>query len=454
MTARRGSLRRRVAVLVAGSVAVAVVLVAVLTWLVVSSQVRASLDTALDREATRVQRLVRVDADWTGEGSEQCRYAAEPACVRLVETADEVGSGTGPLQTTEAALAVARGDQLRARWTAGPVRVVAVPTRPGEAALVGVPTRQADLALARTAVALTATGGVGVVLAGLLGWAAATVGLRPVRRLDEAVRRVRDSADPHDHVDLASTSPDDELGRLAVAVDSMLVELAAADDAQRAFVADASHELRTPLTTLRTNVQLLTADRPLRPGTRAALGAALGEEVAAMTRTVDDLVELAGDDRPRTAELVVEDVVAAARAAVAATSRRAPGVEVRTDLPGAPVGVRVPAGRLGRLLDVVLDNAVKYGAGGAVEVRVVSGTPGDGVVVVTVTDHGVGIPADERERVFDRFHRAPAARGLPGSGLGLAIAAQVVARAGGTITAEARADGGAGTTIRLVLPAG
>jgi two-component system sensor histidine kinase MprB len=234
----------------------------------------------------------------------------------------------------------------------------------------------------------------------------------------------------------------------------MLVELAAADDAQRAFVADASHELRTPLTTVRTNVQLLTADRPLRPETRAALSAALGEEVAAMTRIVDDLVELAGDDRPRTAELVVEDVVAAVREAVAATSRRARGVEVRTDLPDAPVGVRVPPGRLGRLLDVVLDNAVKYGAGGAVEVRVVSGTPGDGVVVVTVSDHGMGIPADERKRVFDRFHRAPAARGLPGSGLGLAIAAQVVARAGGTITAEARSDGGAGTTIRLVLRAG
>jgi two-component system sensor histidine kinase MprB len=127
-------------------------------------------------------------------------------------------------------------------------------------------------------------------------------------------------------------------------------------------------------------------------------------------------------------------------------------VEVRTDLQDAPAGVRVPPGRLGRLLDVVLDNAVKYGAGGAVEVRVVSGTPGD--VVVTVSDRGVGIPADERERVFDRFHRARSARGLPGSGLGLAIAAQVVARAGGTISAEARADGGAGTTIRLVLPAG
>lgn len=450
MTARRGSLRRRVAVLVAGSVAVAVVLVAVLTWLVVSSQVRASLDTALDREATRVQRLVRVDADWTGEGSEECRYASEPACVRLVEVDDEVGDGTGPLRTTEAALAVARGDQPRARWTTGPARVVAVPIRPGEAALVGVPTRQADVALTRTAVSLTATGAVGVVLAGLLGWTAATLGLRPVRRLDEAVRRVRDSADPHDHVDLASDSADDELGRLAVAFDSMLVELAAADDAQRAFVADASHELRTPLTTLRTNVQLLTGDRALPPGTRTALATALGEEVAAMTRTVDDLVELAGDDR-RAAELVSEDVVSVARATLAATSRRAPGVELRTELPDAPVDVRVPPGRLGRLLDVVLDNAVKYGAGGAIDVRVVRAAAD---VVVTVSDRGVGIPVDERERVFDRFHRAPAARGLPGSGLGLAIAAQVVERAGGTITAEERSDGGCGTTIRVVLRAG
>ncbi len=70
---------------------------------------------------------------------------------------------------------------------------------------------------------------------------------------------------------------------------------------------------------------------------------------------------------------------------------------------------------------------------------------------LTVRDHGPGIDADDLPFVFDRFYRAPAARGLPGSGLGLAIVRQVAEAHGGTVTAEA-ADGG-GTRMRLTLPA-
>lgn len=447
MTRRRsGSLRRRVAAVVAAAVALAVILVSALTWFVVSTQLDSSLNTALDREATRVQRLIAADPGWTNENGSTCRFVIEPACVRRVDAATEPGDG--PLRVSREALAVIEGSSPRERYTAEGVRVLVLPTGAGEAVLVGLPTRQTDTALQRTALALAVASATGILLAAALGALAATAGLRPVRRLDDAVRRVRATADPHAPIDLGDTGRDDELGRLTRSFSAMLGELAAAQDTQRDFVADASHELRTPLTTLRTNVQLLTGDRPLSDQTRAALQAALLEELDAMTLTVDDLAELARGDRAPRAVLAATDVIDAAREAVAAAGRRWPSaVTLETEAEG--VLALVPEGRLGRLLDVVLDNAGKYGAGHPVVLQV--DRDGDRQVIIRVVDHGVGIPPAERERVFERFHRGTASRGTPGSGLGLAIAAQIVADAGGHITAEDSPGGG--TTIRISLAA-
>jgi two-component system, OmpR family, sensor histidine kinase MprB len=442
---RTGSLRRRLAAVVAGAVAVVVVLVAVLTWFVVASQLHSALDTSLDREATRVQRLIQANADWTGEGSGGCAYAVEPACVRRIDTSEPVGAGSGPLTVTEQAHAVATRESARARYTADGVRVAVVPTRTGEAVMVGVPTRQTETALTRTAIALAVAGAIGIVLAAALGYVVATVGLRPVRALDTAVRRVRDTADPHERVDVHRN---DELGRLAGAFDEMLAELAAASDAQRDFVADASHELRTPLTTLRTNLQLLADDRPLDEATRAALRAAVTEEITAMQATIDDLAELARGDRPGADTLTTVNLVSVVRSSAATAARRW-GVSFRVQFPSSDVPVRVADGRLPRLLDVVLDNAGKYGAGEPVDIEVLDGRP----VLLSIRDRGIGIPPEDRAHVFDRFHRAASARGLPGSGLGLAIAGQIVAASGGTITAAARGDG-PGTEIVITLPAG
>ncbi|MGH2613610.1 MAG: HAMP domain-containing sensor histidine kinase [Thermomicrobiales bacterium] len=434
------------AVVVAGAVTAAVLLVAVLTWLVMATQLQGALDTALDREANRVQRLIEANADWTGEGSSNCRYAIEPACVRRISADDAVGSGRGPLQLTEAAHAVADRGTDQTRYTANDVRIIVLPTGVDEAVMVGIPTRQTDVAMQRTAIALIATGALGILLAAALGYAAATVGLRPVAELDEAVRRVRATADPRARVDLRHS--DDELGRLAVSFDAMLAELAAASDAQRDFVADASHELRTPLTTLRTNVQLLTGSRRLDDATRTALSTALANEIAGMQRTIEELGELASGDETAHLKLVPDDVTETVRDRVAMASRRWEPTEFRLATPANSIAALVPEGRLGRLLDVVLDNAGKYGSGKAVDVGV---RRHDENVVIVVADRGIGIPAEDRARVFDRFYRASRTRGLPGSGLGLAIAAQIVTAAGGTIVALAGPDGG--TTIRIVLTA-
>ncbi|AND17853.1 HAMP domain-containing sensor histidine kinase [Rathayibacter tritici] len=443
---RSGSLRRRLAAVVAGAVALAVVLVAALTWLVVSDQLRGSLDTALDREAIRVQRLLVSDPEWTGGQGSTCRYVIEPACVRRVDRMS--AAADGPLRTSAQVLAVIDGTSPRERYTSEGVRVLVLPVGDGGAVMVGLPTRQTDTALERTALALAVTGSAGVLLAAAFGAAAATAALRPVRRLDDAVRRVRAEADPHAPLDLGPDSArNDELGRLSRSFTAMLAELAIAQDAQRDFVADASHELRTPLTTLRTNIQLLTGANILDDATQATLRTALVEELDAMALTIDDLVELARGDRARPPALTAVEVVGAARAAATAAQRRWPSpVTVETAVEG--VQALVPDGRLTRLLDVVLDNAGKYGAGRPVRIKV--DLDDARRVVINVVDQGVGIPRAERERVFERFRRGAASRGTPGSGLGLAIAAQIVADSGGRITAEDSPGGG--TTIRIVLP--
>ena len=109
-----------------------------------------------------------------------------------------------------------------------------------------------------------------------------------------------------------------------------------------------------------------------------------------------------------------------------------------------PTIVRGTRARLARAVGNLLDNAVKWSPpDGAVEVEVHEGS-------VIVRDHGPGIAEPDLPHVFDRFYRAPSARGLPGSGLGLAIVKHVADAHGGTVAAE-RADGG-GTLMRLRLP--
>ncbi|KQS08726.1 hypothetical protein ASG04_07145 [Curtobacterium sp. Leaf183] len=448
MRTRTGSLRRRLAALVAGAVALAGLLVAVLTGFVVTTQLHGALDTALQREATRVQRLLQTDAGYTGDAASECRYVVEPACAREVTRDDAVGSGRGPLVLTAAAHRVATGERASARSTQDGVRVLVVPVRDGEAVMVGLPLAQTEVAVRRTWIALAGAGALSIVLAAVLGYVVAAVGLRPIQSLDAAVRRVRDTADPHARVEVHRN---DELGRLADAFDDMLARLAAASDRQRDFVADASHELRTPLTTLRTNLQLLGGDRALDPGTQTALRRAVSEELRAMQLTVDDLSELARGDRHDAGFLDSEDLVTALHEVADTTARRWDvSVTVHAADEAAPVArapVVIASGRLRRLLDVVLDNAGKYGEGTPVDVRV--RVTAD-TTSIEVTDGGIGIPPEDRQRVFDRFHRAASARGRHGSGLGLAIAAQICAASGGSVSAHA-GPSGTGTTIRITL---
>ncbi|MFZ2239464.1 MAG: HAMP domain-containing sensor histidine kinase, partial [Gordonia amarae] len=232
---------------------------------------------------------------------------------------------------------------------------------------------------------------------------------------------------------------------------TMLAALAESRDRQSRLVADAGHELKTPLTSLRTNLELLmAASAPGAPAMDASDMIELRSDVLAqieeLSTLVGDLVDLAREDAKH---VIVEelDLVDIIERSLDRARRRRSDVEFVTTL--VPWYVFGEEHGLSRAVLNVLDNAAKWSPRGhAVQVQLDQIAPT--MVELTVADSGPGIPAEDRELVFERFYRSAEARSMPGSGLGLAIVRQVVLRMGGTIRAEQSDAGGA--LIRMTLP--
>ncbi|MDQ4048090.1 MAG: HAMP domain-containing histidine kinase, partial [Actinomycetota bacterium] len=280
-----------------------------------------------------------------------------------------------------------------------------------------------------------ALGGIG--LAAALAPLVARTALRPVADLSDAAEHVARTRDLSRRID--SSSPD-ELGRLARSYNTMLAALERSMGQQRQLVADASHELRTPLTSLRTNVEVLAAEKGMAPEDRRRLLRDVVGQLEELSVLVGDLVDLARDraDEEHAEDLRLDELVGEV---VERARRRHPEREFR--LEAEPTLVRGVAARLDRAVGNLLDNAQKWSPPGApVEVRVSAGE-------VEVRDHGPGIAEEDLPFVFDRFYRAAAARELPGSGLGLAIVRQVAEAHGGQATAEPAAGGGTRLRLRL-----
>jgi signal transduction histidine kinase len=199
---------------------------------------------------------------------------------------------------------------------------------------------------------------------------------------------------------------------------------------QLAFTADASHELRTPLTVIEAEASLaLQKDRDA-DSYRASIQS-IAKEGARLRRIVEDLLWLARfesePDRPELATVDVGEVATdAVRRFLHVADQRGIQLSGRVTTPVPPL-VTAPSDWIDRLAGVLVDNACRYTPeGGTVEISVVTG---DGRVRLAVDDSGPGIPAEERARIFDRFHRANEKPG--GAGLGLAIGNAIVTATGG-----------------------
>jgi len=307
----------------------------------------------------------------------------------------------------------------------------------------------ADLARARRSIdqATLISIPVAVALAALAGWLVTGRALRPVAMMAEAAERI-DARSPKGRLPIAD--PKDELGRLGRRFNELLDRLDAAMAQQRRFLADAAHELRTPLARMLGEAESRLSSPPTAAD-RESLDR-IHDDLRQASSLVDELMQLARADAGSVdavlAQGYLDDVVSDAVVPWVAEARRR---EVELDVSKLEEAPAVVDARLvNRLVGVLVHNALQYTpAGGRVEVRVVQSGR---CATLEVEDSGIGIPPDERERVFERFFRGVAARqrAPEGSGLGLAIAHWVARQHSASITVGAGELGGA--LFRVVFP--
>ncbi|MFI5981306.1 sensor histidine kinase [Streptomyces sp. NPDC051555] len=387
------------------------------------------------------------------------RLPAPESGVDLVLVLDSAGAVTaasgdpGRLPAELAGLRPAAGADARAAVLPPPApgsgerRAVVVVRSPGAPGAAGTPhyvyamTVLGDVDGATRSVAYGMLGGAPplIAFAAALAWWVAGLALRPVTAIGDALASVTAS-------ELDRRVPDpggaDEIARLARTVNDTLDRLERSDARQRQFTADASHELRNPLAAVRSRLEV-ALEEPDRESVAAALA-----DTERLQRIAADLLLLArldGRPAPRT-----EPVDLALLAAEDAARRRAPRVRLRVAA-GAPVPAVGDPARLERALANLVDNALRHAR---TEVVVRAYARG-GWNVLEVADDGPGIPAADRDRVFERFVRLDPDRGRAsgGTGLGLAIAREIARSHGGEVNAAAPADGG-GARLVLRLPAG
>ena len=439
------SLRARLTLAVAVAVAAAIAIACGVVYVIVRNDLRGQVDDTLRNRAAAAQaafnrpgfgRFFAPLGEGGGDTLVQLvqangtvlRAPYSPIAIPVDRETKSVAGGTAGAYLTDSTV-----DGVH-------VRVLTAPLGQGLAVQVLRPLQEVDHTLNKLALLMVLVAAGGIALAVAAGAIVSRAALAPVRRLGNATEEVARTHDLSLRVEVEGA---DELGRLAESFNEMLEALEQSVGAQRQLVADASHELRTPLTSLRTNIEVLARGEGPTGERRDQLMRDLTEQLEEMSALVNDLVELAREaaQQPEAEEvrldLVVNDVIER-------TQRRAPGVAIEAELEESTVN-GVPTA-LERAVANLLDNAVKWSPpGGVIEVAVRRGE-------VTVRDHGRGIDEADLPLVFDRFYRAPAARGMPGSGLGLAIVKQVAEQHGGSVSAESPEGGGA--LLRLTIVSG
>jgi signal transduction histidine kinase len=267
----------------------------------------------------------------------------------------------------------------------------------------------------------------------------------PIRQMVSAARAMARG----DYGRRVTATSRDEVGELARAFNAMAAELQEVDRLRRDLVANASHELRTPLGALQARLENLV-DGVERPNQRALADALrqverlgrLVEQLLDLSKLESGAVPLERTDIP--ANALLEDVAAEWR-----EHADARGVRLEIQRSSAPFVMRVDEERMRQVLTNLVGNAVRHSPpSGRV---VVSAHADDGCARVEVVDEGPGIPADELERVFERFYRSDHARSTDdgGAGLGLAIARWIVELHGGTIRAAPAQPHGCRIVVEL-----
>ena len=448
--------RRRAGVRVRVTVGAVLVLATVLTAscigvvLITEHTLTADLDQAATLRAHDVASLLPAGA----------LGATVPGAGEESSFVQVVGSGDGVVSAS--ANVAGQGPVIRAPTAAQPVTMTLGSSPLGSEPLrvVAVPVHLASgpgwIYVGTSLVQLRATVGTLILLFSIglpvLMLIVAWTVWRTLGRALRPIEAIRSEASRIGHSDLARRVPvppqSDEVARLAITMNEMLDRLEASATRQEQFIGDASHELRSPLTALRTQVGVALAHPDLEH-TRELL-TAVDTQTQRMSTLIESLLLLArtSETPPGShTDVDLDDLVLDE----ARRLRAIGGLRIHTAALSA-ARVRGSAADLSRMLRNVGDNAHDH-AGSAITIAL---TTDHGTAELSVADDGPGIPATDRERVFDRFTRLDQARARSssggGSGLGLAIARQIAEAHGGSITIN---DGGEGEgtvfTIRLPL---
>lgn len=286
-------------------------------------------------------------------------------------------------------------------------------------------------ALVAAALATTAAGA-------LLGLLASRRVVRPLSDVAATARSIADG----DLERRLRAEGDRDLAPLVDAFNEMVDALETRIEAESRFAGDVTHELRTPLAALSAAVAVL--DRRVGPEGAEALEV-VSAQIHRFQQLVVDLLDISRFDAH--AEHLELENTDPGRFVAAVTARSCPDVPVEV-MVGTPDQFPLDRRRIERVLQNLLENATRYG-GGALRVEV---RGQDGGLRVAVEDAGPGIPPEETEAIFERFHRVQRQHDGRGTGLGLAIVAEHCALHGGTVRVENRCGGGARFVVELPAP--
>jgi two-component system sensor histidine kinase MprB len=445
------TLRVRIAVALAVLSGISAVFVAATTYVATDQRVRAEVDSYLDSYGRRFQDRDGRDAAALcgrrrpGPGSEDGQLGDDGVsgvafqCISPAGVAvATIGTVPLPIDAADRALAVS-GGSVRTRTIStdsGTYRIQTVSLPSGGAVQIARDFGETQRVLDGLRWWLLLIVGITAAIGAGAGWLIARRATEPLVQLTEAAEEVATTG----RLDVPiPVSGEDEPGRLARAFATMLGALGRSREQQQQLVQDAGHELRTPLTSLRTNVETLQRYESLPEQTRRSILGDLEAETRELGSLVDELVQLATDtfDDEPDQRLALDQLVA--RAAERVRRRTGRVIEV-SSAPGFIIG---RPRDLSRAVGNLLENAAKFSPDSTpIEVSVFGG-------VVSVRDHGPGVPVEDRAHVFERFYRSAAARALPGSGLGLAIVDQTARSHGGQVSVADALDGGAIFTLAL-----
>ncbi len=297
----------------------------------------------------------------------------------------------------------------------------------------------------RVALALVTLSLVGIALTG--GWLATQAAVRPIRRLSDAVRRIVRTGRTDERVAVAPQG--DAIHDLTVSFNEMLDRIEGLVTGLRGALDSVSHDLRTPLTHLRGSAEVALAGAPDAERYREALADCVEEadRVLVMLNTLMDISEAESGAMPLRRDAVRLGEVVERAVDLYRDVAEAQGVSLDVE-PRGPVVVHGDRIRLEQVAANLIDNAVKYtAAGGRVIVSV--GRDGDRAELV-VRDTGIGIPADEQPRIWERSYRGDRSRSPRGLGLGLSLVKAIAEAHRGNVSVSSRP--GEGSVFIVTLP--